>query len=165
MGDDDRAADAQQRRSADLLVVEHGPDAAHAGAHEQVRQAAAEGPLELAAPQVEDEGGQALEELDHDVAEDRVADHDVGQMVGQVLALDVAGEVEVRQVEQLGRALDPGVALALLLADGQQRHARTRHAQDALGEDRAHLRVLDQVLRGRVRVRPDVEEDDRPARP
>ena len=67
---------------------------------------------------------QALEELDHDVAEDRVADHDVGQVVGQVLALDVAGEAEVGRVEQLGRALDPGVALALLLADRQQRDAR-----------------------------------------
>ena len=51
-------------------------------------------------------------------------DDDVGHLPGQVLALDVAHEVEVGLVEQLGRPLDPGVALALLLADRQQRHAR-----------------------------------------
>ena len=44
--------------------------------------------------------------------------------VRQVLALDVADEVEVGRVEQLGRALDAGVALALLLADRQERDAR-----------------------------------------
>ena len=42
-------------------------------------------------------------------------------MAGQVLALDVADEVEVGLVEELGRLLDPEVALALLLADRQER--------------------------------------------
>ena len=92
----------------------------------EVGQPAPQRAVELAAPQVEDEGRQALEELDDDVAEDRVADDDVGQVAGQVLALDVALEAQVGRVEQLGRALDPGVALALLLADRQQRHARAR---------------------------------------
>ena len=81
----------------------------------------------------------------------------------QVLALDVALEAQVRRVEQLGRALDPGVALALLLADRQERDARLGDAQHALGEDRAHPRVLDEVLGGRVGVRADVEQDHRPA--
>ena len=160
----DRPAHAEERRATDLLVVEDAPDPADAGPHEQVGEPAAERPLELVAPQVEDVAGQALEELDHDVAEDRVADHHVGQVAGQVLALDVALEAQPGCVEQLGRALDPGVALALLLADRQQCHARPGDAQDALGEDRAHLGVLDEVLRGRIRVGADVEQDHRAGR-
>ena len=106
--------------------------------------------------------GEALEELDRDVAQDRVADHHVGHVVDEVAALDVAGEVEVRLVEQLGRALDPGVALALLLADREQRHAWTFDAQDPLREQGAHVRVLVEVLGRRVGVGADVEEDERP---
>ena len=34
-------------------------------------------------------------------------------------------------------------------------------AQDAFREDRAHLRVLDEVLGRGVRVGPDVDEDER----
>ena len=64
-------------------------------------------------------------------------------------------------VEQLRGALDPGVALALLLADRQQRDAGPVDAQHALGEDRAHLRVLGQVLGRRVRVGADVEQHER----
>ena len=70
---------------------------------------------------------------------------------------------EAGRVEQLRRALDPGITLALLLADRQERHAWPGDAQDALGEDRAHLGVLDEVLRGRIGVRADVEQDHRTA--
>ena len=85
-------------------------------------------------------------------------------MAGQVLALDVALEPQPGRIEQLGRALDPGVALALLLADRQQGDARVGDAEDALGEDRAHPRELGEVLGGRVRVGADVEQDHRAGR-
>ena len=79
VGDDHGAPDAQQRRAADHLVVEDRADPPDAGAHQQVREAAADRARELGPEQVEDVAGQALEELDHDVAEDRVADDDVGR--------------------------------------------------------------------------------------
>ena len=164
MGDDHRAAHPEQRRTADLLVVEDAADPADAGPHQQVGQAPAQRARELVAPQVEDVGRQALEELDHDVAEHGVADDDVGHVGGQVLALDVALEMEVGRVEQLGGALDAGVALALLLADRQERDARLGDPQHALGEDRAHPRVLDEVLGRRIGVGADVEEDHRALR-
>ncbi len=85
-------------------------------------------------------------------------------VTSQVLALHVALEPEARGIEELARALDPRVALALLLADRQERHARPGDTEDPLGEDRAHLRVLDEVLRGRIGIGPDVEQDHRPAR-
>ena len=93
---------------------------------------------------------------------DRVADDDVGRVLREVLALDVAHEVQAGRVEQLGRRLDPGVALALLLADRQQRDAGPGHAQHPLGEDRAHLGVLGEVLGRRVGVGADVEQDHGP---
>ncbi len=102
-----------------------------------------------------------FEELDHHVAEDRVADHHVGQVTRQVLALDVALESEAGGVEQFRRALDPGVALALLLTDRQQRHAWVGDAQDALGEDGPHPGELGQVLGGRIGIGADVEQDHR----
>ena len=126
VGDDHGAAHAEERRPAGALVVEDVADPADPGPQQQVRDPAPERAPELAPEQVEDPARQALEELDDDVAQDRVADDDVGEVVDDVLALDVADEVEVRLVEQLGRLLDPGVALALLLADREQRDARVR---------------------------------------
>ena len=138
------------------------PDAGDARAHQQVREPASPRPPELGSPQVEDEAREPLEELDHHVARDSVGHDDVGEMLGQVAALDVADEPKRRRVEQLGRALDPRIALALLLADAQQRDARRVDTQDALGEDRAHPRVLGEVLRCRVGVGTDVDEHHRP---
>ena len=94
---------------------------------------------------------------------DRVADDDVGRMVGQVLALDVADEAQVAGGQQRGRLLDALLALAALLADRQQRDGRVAHAEHALGEDRAHVRVLVEVRAGRVGRGADVEQDDRSA--
>ena len=96
VGDDGGPLHAEQRRAADLLVVEHRADPADARPHEHVGQPAAPRPRELGPPQVEDEARQALEELDDDVAEDRVADDDVGQVLREVLALDVAHEAQAR---------------------------------------------------------------------
>jgi hypothetical protein len=161
--DDHRALDPQEGRSAGRFIVEDLPDAPDPGAQEQVRELAPDAPPQLRAPQVEDEGRQALEELDHDVAGHRIGHHDVGEVGDKVLALDVPDETQAGDVEQLGRSLDSQVALALLLADGQEGDARLRNAHDALREDRAHPRELHQVLRRGIRVGADVEEDERPA--
>ena len=117
VGDDAAPADAEQRRAAHDLVVERAPDPLDPRTHQEVGEPAAQVAAELTREQVEDVARQALEELDDDVAQDRVADDDVGKVRVEVLALDVADEVQVRLVDQLGRALDPRIALPLLLAD------------------------------------------------
>ena len=161
MGDDDRPSDAEQRRPADPLVVEDAADPIDAGAHQQRGEATADRGSELVPPEVGDERRQALEELDDDVAEHGVAHDDVSQVPGQVLPLDVALEPQVRRVEQLGGALDAGVALALLLADRQEGDTWPRDTLDAFREDRPHPGVLDEVLRRGVRVGADVQQDHR----
>ena len=59
------------------------------------------------------------------------------------------------------RLLDGQVALALLLADREQRDARLRDAQDPLGVERAHVGELVEVVAGRVHVGADVEQHER----
>ena len=54
------------------------------------------------------------------------------------------------------------VALLRLLADREQAHLGPFDVEDLVGEDRAHVRELEQVLRPRVRVRAGVEQDGRP---
>jgi hypothetical protein len=152
-------------RAAHLLVVEDVPDPGDPGSQQEIREAAPQRSPELVPEQVEDEGREALEELDDDVARDRVGDDDIGQVACHVLALDVADEAQPRGVEELGRPLDPEIALALLLADREEGHPRVADADDALGEDRPHPGVLGEVLGRRIGVRPDVEQDERRSGP
>ncbi len=161
MGDDDAPPHAEQRRSADPLVVEHGPDPADPGTHQQRRETAPERAAELVAPEVGHERRQALEELDDDVAEHGIAHDHVGEMPGQVLALDIPLEPQVGRVEQLGGALDASIALALLLTDREEGDPRSGHTLDALREDRPHPRVLDKVLSGRIGIGADVQQQHR----
>ena len=105
---------------------------------------------------------QALEELDHDVADDGIADDDVGEVVDEVLALDVADEVQAGRDRAARCAGRSGLALATLLADRQQGDSgpstpRTRSAKMA-----PMCGVLVEVLTARVGVGADVEEDEGP---
>ena len=117
--------------------------------------------LEVLAQGAEDEAGDALEELDHHVADEPVAHDDIGAVLDQVVRLDVANEMEVER-RQLGVGLAGQlVALLNLLADVEEADPRVRHVEDVLGEDRAHRSELDQVLRIRVDVGAHVEQHHR----
>ena len=82
-----------------------------------------------------------------DVAQDGVADDHVGHVVVRSLPSTLPVKLRSGLVEQLRGALDAGVALALLLADREQRHPRVRDAEHALREDARPSGVLDEVLR------------------
>ena len=94
----------------------------------------------------------------------RTASHTTTSAIWRVRSLPSTLPMKLRSVSSSSSVapLDPGVALALLLADRQQRDARPVHAQHALGEDRAHARELGEVLGGRVGVGADVEQHERP---
>ena len=96
----------------------------------------------------------ALEQLEADVAGEAVADDDVAGMASSRWRLStlppklrsVRGEERVRLEREL-------VPLLGLLADREQPHLGLRDLEHLLGEDRAHLGELEQVLGPRVRVR------------
>ena len=155
---------AEQRRAADLLVVEDLPDPADARAHQQVREAAPQRAAELGAPQVEDERREALEELDHDVAERprRRRRRRPGGGSGPCprRCRRTAGRTRRAAPSRAGSAASP------LPFSSPIDSSATRglgDAQDALREDRAHPGVLGEVLGRRVGVGADVEEHERPA--
>jgi outer membrane receptor protein involved in Fe transport len=104
----------------------------------------------------------ALGELEDDVSDEPVADHDVDDALEQVAPLDVADEVDQRLVaHQLARLLDDRRALGAFLADRQQPDPRVGHAADRAGVGAGHDRVLLEVAGLGGDVGPDVADHHR----
>ena len=76
----------------------------------------------------------------------------------EVAALDVSGEVQLAAAQELVRLDRELVALGRLLADREQAHLRVIAIEQLLGEDRAHVAELEQVLRPGIGARPGVDE-------
>ena len=160
MGDHHHAVDAQQQRAAELPPVGPTSDGPQLGADEQTAQGGQRVAAYRVAHALEDKLGGALRRLDQDIAAEAVGHHDVRLPSENVLAFDVADEVDPRLGPQQGLgSLDELVALAGLLAIAELSHPRTRDAHQLLGVDTAHHRVLQQVLRLGVRVCADIEEE------
>jgi hypothetical protein len=159
--DDAHTLHAEQRRAAIPLVVEPGAGSVETGPEGQQRQRRDRSLLEVLAQRAEDEAGDALEELDDNVADEAIADDDVGPVSDHVVRLDVADEMQVRGGQLGVRLAGLLVPLVDLLADVQQADPRVLHAEDVLGKDRAHGRELDEVVGLGVHVGADVEQHDR----
>src|SRR5207302_2279395 len=100
-----------------------------------------------------------LDRLERDVPGEAVGDEDVGRAFEDVAALCIAAEVEIGRRQQLVRLESQLVSLLRLLADREQAYLRAGDLEDLLGEDRAHRRELEQVLRAAIRVRAGVDQD------
>ncbi len=94
VADDADAAHAEQRRAAVLGVVEALLEVVEGLAREQRADLRGDGGLERLAQQRADQFGGALAGLEGDVADEAVADRDVGVAVEEVAAFDVADEVD-----------------------------------------------------------------------
>ncbi len=106
-----------------------------------------------------------LVELEHDVANEAVADDDVDRSAiaaagREVAALDVALEVHACGPQQLVGFLDDRVPLLRFLADAEEADDRVVATQHVLGVHGAESRELHELLRGAVDVRAGVEHDD-----
>ena len=88
-----------------------------------------------------------FERLQRHVAGEAVADDDVAGSLEQLAALDVAVEAERARLEERVRLERELVPLLRLLADREQPHRGRCDVEDLLGEDRAHVAELEQVLR------------------
>ena len=102
----------------------------------------------------------ALERLQRDVPREAVADDDVGGAArGGRAPRRSRCSAASAPLEELVRLADEPVALLRLLADREERDPRLANAERLLGEERAHVRELEQVLGAGVRVRAAVDQD------
>src|SRR5471032_2849707 len=117
--------------------------------------------LEFGAQRVAEEARHALHCLQRDVADETVAYHDVGGALEDVVALDVAVEVEraalVVSLQQLAGGLDHFVALDVLGADVQQADGRALDFFHGRDQHRTHDGELVQVMRFAIDVGAQVQ--------
>ena len=123
--DDAGAAHAEQRRAAVGVVADAGTQLLERRPHQPRAELSPPGrfvdrlanhqPHELARP---------LRGFEDDVADEPVADDDVGRVLVEILAFDVTDELQRRLVEQRRRFERLLVALAALLADRDDSYSR-----------------------------------------
>jgi hypothetical protein len=158
---EDEAAQAQQRRAVVAPVIHAGLEAVEYRQGHEARQPAVERALELALDELAQHRGQALGALEHHVAHEAIAHHDVGGALEDVVALHVAVEADEAGgrglAHELARALDRLAALDRFLADVEQPHARLGHAVHGAHERAAQHRKLQQVFGRAVHVGAQVE--------
>ena len=123
---DAHSADAEQRRASIALVVEAMLHAVESRLQREQGQRRDRAHLQIGAQGAEDVAGQPLEELDHHVAHEPVADNHVGDVLDQVVALHVPHEVEVQLAQAAVGLTCQRVPLLLLLTDVQQADAWAR---------------------------------------
>src|SRR5690606_37611975 len=106
----------------------------------------------------EEQVGDALNCLYDNVAGKAVHDDDIGMTATEILALDVADEVEAAVAKGLVHLDNELVALRGLFADGEERDPRLADIEHALHIRGSHMRELDEMDWAAVRIRTDVEE-------
>ena len=154
------SADAEQRGAAVLGVVEALFEVAEGLAGEERADLGGDGGLQGFAEGDGDELGGAFAGLEGDVADEAVADDDVGVAVEEVAAFDVADEVDVGELAEEGQGVaGEGVALGVFFADGEQADAGAVDAEDVAGVHVAHDGELDEVVGVGVDVGAYVEEE------
>jgi hypothetical protein len=100
---------------------------------------------------------QAFGCLERHVAHEAVAHHDVGCALEDVVALDIAVEVQRTRAQQFARLLDHVVALDDLFADVQQADCRAFLLVDRRHQRRSQDGELQQVVRAAVDVGAEIE--------
>src|SRR5437660_2136207 len=165
MGDHCDPIDAQQQPAAQLPPVDPLAQRLELGTDEQATQRRDRVPLDGITDAAEEELGGAFSRLDHHIAGKAIADDHVRLVLEDVVALDVADEIDpgCRPQKGLGR-LDQLVALARLLTVAQQADPRCGDLHDALGVDRAHPSELHKVFRPRIGIRAGIQQQATPGR-
>ncbi len=163
VSDDCEPLEAEQIAAPVRVGVEPTAQAAERRTdHEAAERPSSRGD-DLLAQRLEHGPDRALEHLQRHVAREAVADDDLGRALEQQAPLDVPDKADPVRGKQLVGLADEPVALLRLLADREQTDLRVGEVQDLLGEDRPHVRELEQVLGTRVGVRAGVDQDRRPA--
>lgn len=159
MAYDADAADAEEGGAAVLGVVEALLPGLEGLLGEESADLRSDGGAQVFAEGGADEFGQAFAGLEGDVADEAVADDDVGAAIEEVAAFDVADDVEAGGAKKGEGFPGLGVALGVFFADGEQADAGVGDVEDAAGVEVAHDGELEEVCGVGVDVGADIEED------
>src|SRR5690606_40271331 len=113
---DDHAAQADEARAVVAPMIEPLAKAHQYRERQQRHQPGEDVTLVLLADEVAEHPRETFRGLEGDVADEAIADDDVGRAFVDVVAFDVAVEVQRARAEQFGRLLDGVVALDHFLA-------------------------------------------------
>src|SRR5262249_11479729 len=147
----------KQRSAAILLVIDPSSNPAERRAKQQRADHAKRATTNLFANQGKRQLANPLGELHQHVSDETVADHHVDQPTRNILAFDVAGEVDSSLAQERVRLLHELAAFGVFLAITQQTDDRTGISQDESRVAVTHYPKLIQMLGTAVGVRPDVE--------
>src|SRR6202140_596757 len=151
--------DAQKDSPAELAPIGAPADGTQLGADQQPTEGRDRVALHRVSHALEDELCSTLGGLDQDVAAEAVRDDDIGLAFEDVLAFDVADEIDPFELaEQWFGRLHQLVALAGLLAVAEQRHPRRLDTHQPVGVDAPHQRVLGEMLGLGVGVGANVQQ-------
>jgi hypothetical protein len=156
---DEEVLEAEDRRAAVTLVVRQIAEPPDSRREHREAETRAQALVVRVAREVDDDVRDPFEELGHDVAEQPLADDDVGLAARELVTFDVADEVHAREPHQT--LVSGGENLASprrLRTHVQQSDPRGRGLRDPLRIGRAHHGELDEIFGLAADGRADVEK-------
>jgi hypothetical protein len=155
--DDANALDAQQRSAAVFGIIHALLEFVEGGARQQGADLARDGGFQRLAQHLVHHFHQAFADLQRHVADEAVADDDVGVAGINIAAFHVADEMNGERFEQRRGGARELVAFVLFFADGEQPHARPMGVKDDARVDVAHDGELRQHARRTIDVGAHVD--------
>ena len=104
--------------------------------------------------------GKAFQGLQDDVADKAVADHDVNAVVKEVVALDVADEIQVRHFAKFAGFQGQFGAFVRLGAVAEDAHARVFVSENLARVNAAHDGKMEQVAWAAFHAGARVQQDE-----
>ena len=151
---DHHALEPDQRRAVVAARVDASLERVQSRQRGERDHLAKDVPGKFLAQEIAEHLRESLRSLERDVADESIADDDVGRALVDVVALDIAVEVEVGCFQQLGGLLDHIVALDVFLADVEQADRGPLDAVHRGHQRAAHHRELQELLGVQLTLAP-----------
>ena len=158
---DAHAFDPQERRAAVFGIVEAFAELVKAIAGQYGTDLPRNGTRQRILQLMPNHFHQALTHLERHVADEAIADDDVGVAIVKVAAFDVADKVDGQTLHQRPRFVDEVVAFVVLFADGEQSHAGMLDMENYPRIQLTHDGELREHLGAGIDIGPDVDHDAR----
>ena len=154
---DDHALQADERRPVEQARIDPMLEGAQHGIGDE-RDEPREGVAgEFGLQHLVEHHGESFGRLQHHVADEAVADEDFGRALVDVVAFDIAVEIEARRAQQFPGALRELVALDLFLADVEEADRRPLDAVHRRHQRGSHDRELHELLGRAIDVGAQVQ--------